>query len=132
MSLKSFVIEEIPGIKSFNKSSFALEVNNWLFDPNESLISSQSDEIKFLRDEIDNENLVAKALLENLRYQNFSFGSDFSDLIIHVKNQIPRMNHSSKLTELPKTIQLNTITNLIVSNWSQWRWQRWHHLCYTQ
>lgn len=79
MSLKSFVIEQIPGIKRFNKSSFALEVNNWLFDPNESLISSQSEEINFLGDEISNENLVTKALLENLRDKNFSFGSDFSD-----------------------------------------------------
>ena len=59
-------------MKSFNKSSFETEIINLLLNPNELLISSQNQEIKFLRDEINNKNLIIKNLLKNLKDQNFS------------------------------------------------------------
>ena len=66
-------------MKSFNKSSFEPEIINLLLNPNELLISSQNQEIKFLRDEINNKNLIIKNLLKNLKDQNFSRRSDFSN-----------------------------------------------------
>ena len=50
-----------------------MEVNDSLFDVNERrLIRYRSEEIKFLRDEINNKNLIIKTLLKNLNDQNFS------------------------------------------------------------
>ena len=43
-----------------------MEVNDSLFDVNERLIRYQSEEIKFLPDEINNKNLIIKTLLKNL------------------------------------------------------------------
>ena len=63
-----------------------MEVNDSLFDVNESLIRYQSEEIKFLRDEINNKNLIIKTLLKNLNDQNFSYRSDFNNFDNSFKN----------------------------------------------
>ena len=57
---------EIRDMKSFNKSNFEPEMNNFLFDPNESLIGSQNEEIRVL-------------IIKNIKDQNFSHKSDFSN-----------------------------------------------------
>ena len=69
------------------------------------LISSQNEKIKFLLDEINNESLTIEALLENLKDQSFSYRGVLVILIIHVKNEIPRTNHSSNLRKLLKRIK---------------------------
>ena len=66
ISLKNFVMGEIRDMKSFNKSNFEPEVNNSLFDPNGSLIGSQNEEIRVL-------------IIKNIKDQNFSYKSDFSN-----------------------------------------------------
>ena len=48
ISLKNFVMGEIRDMKSCNKSNLEPEINNFLFDPNESLIGSQNEEIRVL------------------------------------------------------------------------------------
>ena len=59
------MIAEIRDIKNIKKKCEA-EVNDSLFDVNERLIRYQSEEIKFLPDEINNKNLIIKTLLKKL------------------------------------------------------------------
>ena len=63
-----------------------MEVNDSLFNVNERLIRYQSEKIKFLRDEINNKNLIIKTLLKNLNDQNFSYRSDFNNFDNSFKN----------------------------------------------
>ena len=72
VSLRNVMITEIRDIKNLKKNC-EVEVNDSLFDVNERrLIRYRSEEIKFLRDEINNKNLIIKTLLKNLNDQNFS------------------------------------------------------------
>ena len=59
------MIAEIRDIKNIKKKC-EVEVNDSLFDVNERLIRYQSEEIKFLPDEINNKNLIIKTLLKKL------------------------------------------------------------------
>ena len=59
------MIAEIREIKNIKKKC-EVEVNDSLFDVNERLIRYQSEEIKFLPDEINNKNLIIKTLLKKL------------------------------------------------------------------
>ena len=72
------------------------------------LISSQNEKIKSLLDEINNESLTIEVLLENLKDQSFSYRGVLVILIIHVKNEIPRTNHSSNLRKLLKRVKFKT------------------------
>ena len=74
-----------------------MEVNDSSFDVNERLIRHQSEDIKFLRDEINNKNLIIKTLLKNLNDQNFSYRSVLIILIIRLKIQSPKTNNSLNL-----------------------------------
>ena len=65
VSLRNVMITEIRDIKNLKKNC-EVEVNDSLFDVNERLIRYQSEEIKFLPDEINNKNLIIKTLLKNL------------------------------------------------------------------
>ena len=76
-SYKKFVIQEIRNMKSFNKSNFKPEKNNSIFNSNERLINYRNKEIKFLRDEINNKNLIKKS--GNSQRSKFSDRSDFSN-----------------------------------------------------
>ena len=72
------------------------------------LYSCQNEKIKFLLDEINNESLTIEALLESLKDQSFPYRGALAILIIHVKNEIPRMNHSSNLRKLLKRVKFKT------------------------
>ena len=72
------------------------------------LYSCQNEKIKFLLDEINNESLTTEALLESLKDQSFPYRGALVILIIHVKNEIPRMNHSSNLRKLLKRVKFKT------------------------
>ena len=100
MSLKNFVIKEIRNMKSFKKSNFKSKINNSLFDTSEHLLCSQNEKIKFLLDEINNKSLIREALLKISKIELCLTEAILVILLIPVKNQIPRTNHSSNLGKL--------------------------------
>ena len=85
VSLRNVMITEIRDIKNLKKNC-EVEVNDSLFDVNERLIRYESEDIKFLRDEVNNKNLIIKTLLKNLNDQNFSYRSDFNNFDNSFKN----------------------------------------------
>ena len=68
---------EIRDMKSFNKSNFEPEINNFLFDPNESLIGSQNEEIRVL-------------IIKNIKIKISLIKVILVILIIHEKTKFPR------------------------------------------
>ena len=98
-----------------------MEVNVSLFDINERLIRYQSEEIKLLRDEINNTNLIIETLLKNRNNQNFSYRSDFNSFDNSFKNSLK--NNSLNLRKQLKRNNLKTIkviTHLLI-NMNRWQ-----------
>ena len=95
-----------------------MEVNDSLFDVNERFIRYESEDIKFLRDEVNNKNLIIKTLLKNLNDQNFSYRSVLIILIIRLKIQSPKTNNSLNPRKQLKRNNLKTIkviTHLVIN-----------------
>ena len=74
-----------------------MEVNDSSFDVNERLIRHQSEDIKFLRDEINNKNLIIKTLLKVSMIKISLIVSVLIILIIRLKIQSPKTNNSLNL-----------------------------------
>ena len=104
VSLRNVMITEIRDIKNLKKN-YEVEVNDSLLDFNELLIRYQSEEIKFLRDEINNKNLIIKTLLKNLNDQNFSYRSDFNNFDHSFKNSKSQDEQFIKPTKTAKKKQ---------------------------
>ena len=100
------MISEICDIKNLKKNC-EVEVDDSLFDVNERLIRYQSEEIKFLWDEINNKSL------KNFNDQNFSHRSDLVILIIRLKIQNPKTNNSLNLRKQLKRNNLKTIKEIM-------------------